>query len=383
MIRELRATNFRTARDVTLEVGPIAAFIGEPGTGKSNMLAAITTLLGRDHQLHPDDIRRGHANATIEATLTDGTVVSVGNRDRLPGLVLVPAGLRSSDLIQPVSDHPNALRCIEIFRDELDEAPAPRVALVRALEKCAETVRDVVFAIEEPELFLAPHGDRYLYRLFHRLASNGNQVLYTTHSPRLLNVSRLEEIHLVTRDRAGVTDVEHLDPLHADDEFRASCEFDAERSELFFSRAAVLVEGMSEKQVIPRVFRALGHDVDRDAISIIDCGGKGNLPLFIEICRRAHIPSVTVFDSDVRGHERPPAELLRLNRRLRAAAGRGGYVEFNPDLEGILKLRGRRSKPEQAVDRIRSLPADEIPSLLRLVVELTVAAARPVAPSYS
>ena len=59
-----------------------------------------------------------------------------------------------------------------------------------------------------------------------------------------------------------------------------------------------------------------------------------------------------MFDSDVRGHERPSDELLRLNRRLRRAAGRGNYVEFNPDLEGILKIRGRRNKPEQAVARV-------------------------------
>ena len=32
-------------------------------------------------------------------------------------------------------------------------------------------------------------------------------MLFTTHAPGLLNVSRLEEIHLVTRDRDGVTAV--------------------------------------------------------------------------------------------------------------------------------------------------------------------------------
>ena len=128
---------------------------------------------------------------------------------------------------------------------------------------------------------------------------------------------------------------------------------------------------------------AFGHDVDRAAISVIDCGGKGNLPLFIEICRRAHIPSVTVFDSDVRGHERPTDDLLRLNRRLRRAAGRGNYVEFNPDLEGILRIHGRRNKPELALDRVRSMRADELPTLLRLVVERTLEVARPVSPSYS
>ncbi len=383
MIREVRAANFRTARDVTLELGPIAAFIGEPGTGKSNMLAAIGALLDPDDGLDPDDVRRGEVDASLEATLSDGRVISLEHRDELPGLVMIPADLRSSDLLLPIGDHPDAVRCAEVFRTQLEEAPAPRVALVRSLEHCAAAVSGVVFVIEEPELFLAPHGARYLYQLFRRLAAGGNQVLYTTHSPGLLNVSRLEEIHLVSRDREGVTAVEHLLPLDADDEFRALCEFDAERSELFFSRAAVLVEGMSEKQVLPYVFRALGHDVDRKAISVIDCGGKTNLPLFIEICRRSHVPYVAVFDSDVRGEERPPPELLRLNRRLRRAAGRDRSVEFNPDLEGILHMQGGRRKPEHAVEHVRSLPPAEIPSLLHRVVELTMAAARPIAPSYS
>ena len=65
------------------------------------------------------------------------------------------------------------------------------------------------------------------------------------------------------------------------------CEFDAERAELFFSRAAILVEGMTEKMAFPFVFGALGHDADREQISIVECGGKSNLPLFVEICKRA------------------------------------------------------------------------------------------------
>jgi hypothetical protein len=60
-------------------------------------------------------------------------------------------------------------------------------------------------------------------------------------------------------------------------------EFDAARSELFLARAVVLVEGLTEKLVLPFVFAALGHDVDRQAISIIECGGKPNLPLFARI----------------------------------------------------------------------------------------------------
>jgi hypothetical protein len=44
----------------------------------------------------------------------------------------------------------------------------------------------------------------------------------------------------------------------ADDELRELGEFDTERSELFLSQTAVLVEGRTEKLVLPFVFEALG-----------------------------------------------------------------------------------------------------------------------------
>jgi hypothetical protein len=99
-------------------------------------------------------------------------------------------------------------------------------------------------------------------------------------------VAALDEVNLVTRDEVGVTAVERLRPINADDSFRVMCEVDAERSELFLSRAAILVEGMTEKITFPFVFQALGLDADREQISIVECGGKANLRLFIEICRR-------------------------------------------------------------------------------------------------
>ena len=78
--------------------------------------------------------------------------------------------------------------------------------------------------------------------------------------------------------------VRQLEPIDADDELRAACEFDAERSELFLSRATILVEGLTEKVGFPYVFAALGHDADREAISVVECDGKANIPLFVEIC---------------------------------------------------------------------------------------------------
>ena len=182
---------------MVLRPGPICALIGEPGAGKSNALFAIRALLDPGFEVSSTDVTVGERELSIEATLAGGRTVSLADRDGAPPIIHFPAALRGGGLIGGRADGPTGV-IHESIRAALERAPAPRVALVRGLEACASEVEGVVFAIEEPELFLAPQGHRYLYRLVHRLAERGNQVFFTTHSPGLLNVAALEEVNLVT-----------------------------------------------------------------------------------------------------------------------------------------------------------------------------------------
>jgi predicted ATP-dependent endonuclease of OLD family len=383
LLQEIRVVNFRSTRHLVLRPGPICALIGEPGAGKSNGLLAVRALLDAGFDLTADDVTAGERQLSIEATLADGRTVSLADREGAPPIVHFPAELRGGDLIAGGTESPAAAVIRVSIGRELERAPAPRVALVRGLEACANSVDGVVFAIEEPELFLAPQGHRYLYRLFHELAERGNQVFFTTHSPGLLNVAALEEVNLVSRDELGVTAIERLRPVRVDDTFRAMCEFDAERAELFFSRAAVLVEGMTEKMALPFVFHALGHDADREQISIVECGGKANIPMFVEICRRAHIPYVVLHDSDMHPDREPIDAEVRLNALIRRRAGARRTIVLDPDYETVLGFHGRRRKPERAWTRIAHARRDELPQPLVRAVELAVASARPGAPTYS
>ena len=161
------------------------------------------------------------------------------------------------------------------------------------------------------------------------------------------------------------------------------CEFDAERSELFFSRAAILVEGMTEKITLPLVFRALGHDPDGEQISIVECGGKTNMPLFIEICRRARVPFVVVHDSDLWPEREPLEDNLRMNALIRRLAGARRTVVLEPDFEGVAEFHGRGPKPERAWSRLADLGPDELPEPLVRAVRLVLDAAHPRPLSYS
>src|SRR4051794_3290407 len=383
LLREIRVSNFRSARSLTLSPGPVCAFIGEPGAGKSNMLFALRALLDPAYDLSTADVTEGERATSIEATLAGGRTVSLAERDGAPPIVHFPVALRSGALVSSTDGFPDAGAVYALIRDALAESPAPRVALVRGLEACAAEVTGVVFAIEEPELFLAPHAHRYLYRLIQRLAAAGNQIFFTTHAPGLLSVAALDEVNLVTRDELGVTTVERLRAIDVDDAFRVMCEFDAERSELFLSRAAILVEGMTEKIALPFVFHALGHDADREQISIVECGGKANLPLFVEICRRARVPYVVVHDSDIRPGREPVEAELKLNALIRRRAGARRTIVLEPDFEGTAGLRGRDRKPERAWRRLAAARPDELPQPLVHAVRLALETAHPRAPSYS
>jgi predicted ATP-dependent endonuclease of OLD family len=213
---------------------------------------------------------------------------------------------------------------------------------------CAAGITGVVLLIEEPELFLRPQAQRYLYRLLRDFAAAGNQVIYSTHAPAFLNVARLDELALVEHRSPGGTVIFQPQPLPADESFRALSEFDAERSELFLARAALLVEGRTEKLVFPFVFRSLGYDPDREAISIVECGGKPNIPVFARVCDAVGVPYLVVHDRDAPPEREPiPAERV-VNALIAEIAGPERTIVLEPDFEAVAGLVGESHKPERA-----------------------------------
>ncbi len=87
-------------------------------------------------------------------------------------------------------------------------------------------------------------------------------------------------------------------------------EFDAARSELVLARAVVLVEGLTEKLVLPFVFSALGHDVDQDAISIVEIAetaGEEHVVVLDPTSRRSPVFAGTSASRSERGGNSPSA----------------------------------------------------------------------------
>ena len=389
LLDSVRIRGFRSAADVELELGPVTALVGEARSGKSNVLRALHALLAPEAPLGREDVRRdGPETIAVEARLDDGRRLALDARppavsrtapDEVPSALFLPAARRGGSLFDADEVPEAAQDALELFRGALAGAEpdgsdaASAEALVAAVDACCEAeVTGLVLLVEEPELFLRPQTQRYLYRRLRALAAHGNQVLYSTHAPALLNVARLEELALVEHDPERGTRITRPQPLESDEAFRVVSEFDAERSELFLARSAILVEGRTEKLVLPSVFAALGHDADRASVSIVECGGKSNIPVFARICQSCEIPFVVVHDRDAEPGEDPiPAEVA-LNALIAEVVGRERTVVLEPDFEGVAGLRGHSNKPERAWNHF-STPGVEVPEPLERAVRLALA----------
>jgi putative ATP-dependent endonuclease of OLD family len=90
----------------------------------------------------------------------------------------------------------------DIEYDVEDMGAGTQSALAIAIARAyAETVRNpVIIAIEEPELYLHPHGCRHFYKLLEKLANSDLQVIYTTHERSFIDISDFECIHIVKKE---------------------------------------------------------------------------------------------------------------------------------------------------------------------------------------
>jgi energy-coupling factor transporter ATP-binding protein EcfA2 len=381
---------YRDARELEFEPGEILALVGEASSGKSTILTAIWTLL--EAAAPPptiDDVpRRASGRIHLEAELEGGQTIFLDahppdtlnlNRAGAPSVLFMPANLRSGAIVAQATGTGGDVA--ELFEPGIANphwtAPDGGLQLVRGMERLlASHLRGFVLLIEEPELYLSPHAQRHLFRVLRALSHKGNQILYSTHAPVFLSVDRIEDLALVRSHQKTGTTLFQPEPLPEAEAFRVLSEFDSDRAELFLARAALLVEGRTEKLTFPFVFEALGIEPDKEGILVFECGGKGNMPLFARMCNACDIPYVVVHDRDAPPGQRPVESERVVNKQIRDVAGKGRTVVLAPDFEGIsgVSARGRTRKPRKAYRRYNA--NGEVPDPLRTAVEKVVRAAR-------
>lgn len=218
------------------------------------------------------------------------------------------------------------------------------------------------FIFEEPELYLHPQAQRSLFDSFVNLSESGSQVILCTHSSGLIDVERYKSIYIATKETgADETTVKQcVDDLFEGDakkDFNLSYWINPDRGELFFASKVVLLEGATEKTVFPLLAKKIG--VFRYDYTLIDCGSKDNIPLYVKLLNKFKIPYVAVYDRDHQQGKGADAiasantSTQKIEEVIDPAVGKS-LVLVN-DIEEELGLpKGGSSKPYIALNHITS-----------------------------
>ena len=208
-------------------------------------------------------------------------------------------------------------------------------------ERSATNRRPLILGVEEPELYMHPTAQRTIRKVLRSIADGGDQVLFSTHSPLLVDVAYFDEIVRCensapaggeTKSGRGrrfqlpmsdmIADFKTRWPDRADQVTSASIReryshaYSVSRNEGFFAKRVILVEGPTEAYSLPIYAAAMGHDLDSLSVSVIECGNKSQIDRLYRIFNELGISCYVVFDFDRdnadKDRVRESRELLKL-----------------------------------------------------------------------
>jgi len=363
-VRELiRATYLRPLRDAEAELRPgrqsrlsqiLAAHAGIAGQEvndfKKNAPASVpANLVGlmafAQHHLGEHQVIKGVQEDINKNYLGEFSFAGNPLQSKIriaPDLSLTPI-LEKFELSLLPSDqiHPDE-RCARGLGYNNALFMATELVLLRDGEELA------LLLVEEPEAHLHPQlQDRVMDLLKRHAGTEADekgrvQVVITTHSPSLVSTADIETITMVHRGQtfplsAGSTKLKKTD-------YSFLQRFlDATKSNLFFARGVLMVEGPAEAILLPTLAEACGRSFSKHGVSIVNVGHTG-LYHYARILQRQDasveypVPVVCLTDRDIV----PDVADIYVDKPKR-----GKRFESDYDAQGIADVVERKKKRAQ------------------------------------
>ncbi len=171
------------------------------------------------------------------------------------------------------------------------QAPAPRTQLL---------------LIDEPELYLHPHGIQVVRDGLERLSGQGYQIVYATHSPFMISEPQLPHAKLIRlQPDAGTVALNsmiELPELLHDSAFASQRDIItnvANGSEILFADQILIYEGKTETKQLPQRFREIaGSSFQSLGIGVISTEGSGAIAKTKSLLEAMGLPVKAIADLD-------------------------------------------------------------------------------------
>ncbi|ELJ8845144.1 AAA family ATPase [Vibrio parahaemolyticus] len=208
-----------------------------------------------------------------------------------------------------------------------------------------------IVMIEEPEAHLHVQVQRIFPNKAHKLispteketSSLNSQLLISTHSSHLAhseNFDRLRYVRRVAKSNATpmpTTEVVHLADVFGDDKKTrqfAERYFRVQHTDLLFANAAIFVEGVAERMLVPLFIERYFKELNSRYVSFVDIGGS-HAHRLKPLIEKLRIPTVIITDIDpCEEREGKPKRSGEPTKKLVAVAntGQSGLQSGNPTL---------------------------------------------------
>ena len=182
-----------------------------------------------------------------------------------------------------------------------------QMALIRYLADVqTKKAQRRLLLIEEPELFLHPHAVRQVRSALNSLSGSGYQVAFATHSPAMINHKLVVNTRIVRKNpTTGETEImssakkDLKDRVQANDK-RLYNLFAVElANDWLFSDCVLLVEGAAERYLLPFIYKKVtSRTPDEDGLTILNVGGKQNLPPTLQVLNELRVNALALADLD-------------------------------------------------------------------------------------
>ncbi len=244
-----------------------------------------------------DELKKWHTTINIEITPPDiDEVLKVGTsvwvNDGVPTDVIRKGhGLQRALIFALLKAWSNISKEIKQKEKQFAEEKSTR-----------EASESNYFIFEEPELYLHPQAQRELFYSLKKLSQVNNQVLLSTHSSYFIDLEMYKSICKVykTNVNEGSKVLQCMEDLFTLDDdknnFNMSYWINPDRGELFFAEKIILVEGPTDKTIIPYLAKKLS--IFKYEYTLIDCGGKDNIKIYIHLLNKFKLPYIAVYDKD-------------------------------------------------------------------------------------